>query len=270
MEKEIFVLATFFVIYAFIGWVLESLYKSILQKKIVNSGFLAGPFCPIYGFGALIMYLSLKDVSNNIFVLFFFGTIALSMFEYIVGLFLELVFKTKYWDYSQKKFNIQGRVCLQNSLYWGILGIIFMRVIHPLVEDLIRKIPQNYLIILIAIGFVYFAIDTITTIVKLVKINVRLSSLEKIAEDIKEKIEGIKVKTENMHETVKRTRRINKYGILRKIVKAKQIPNTLESLHNRQKEISFKLEKKTRRLRKAFPTMKSEKLSNFLNSYKKP
>ena len=115
--NEIVFLGAYFLVYAFIGWCLESVYKSVLQKKIINSGFLHGPICPIYGYGAMIMYLSLKDVTNNIFVLFFFGLIVLSVFEYIVGLFLEIVFKTKYWDYSNRKFNIQGRVCLLNSFF---------------------------------------------------------------------------------------------------------------------------------------------------------
>ena len=85
--NEIVFLGAYFLVYAFIGWCLESVYKSVLQKKIINSGFLHGPICPIYGYGAMIMYLSLKDVTNNIFVLFFFGLIVLSVFEYIVGLF---------------------------------------------------------------------------------------------------------------------------------------------------------------------------------------
>ena len=108
--EEILRLIIYLLIYSFIGWILESTYKTILQKRFVNSGFLSGPFCPIYGFGALIMYLSLKDVQNSYIILFLFGMIMLSIFEYVVGLFLEIVFRTKYWDYSERKFNIHGRV----------------------------------------------------------------------------------------------------------------------------------------------------------------
>ena len=123
-------LVAYFIIYSFIGWVLESTYKSVLQKKWVNSGFLHGPICPIYGYGAMIMYLSLRNLTNNIFILFWFGLIVLSAFEYVVGWLLEITFKTKYWDYSRKMFNIHGRVCLQNSLYWGILGVVFTKIIQ--------------------------------------------------------------------------------------------------------------------------------------------
>ena len=95
-----------FVIYSFIGWILESVYKSILERKIINSGFLIGPFCPIYGLGALIIYYALIGLTDNIFLLFIAGFIVLSIWEYIVGVFLELVFKTKYWDYSNNFCNI--------------------------------------------------------------------------------------------------------------------------------------------------------------------
>ena len=83
MEKILPIVA-YFVIYSFIGWILESIYKSILQKRIVNSGFLHGPFCPIYGYGAMIMYLSLRNLTNNLVILFSYGVVVLSLFEYIV------------------------------------------------------------------------------------------------------------------------------------------------------------------------------------------
>ncbi len=269
MLKEIFILITLFIIYSFIGWIIESTYKSVLQKKIVNSGFLAGPFCPIYGFGALIMYLSLKDVSNNILVLFSYGIVVLSVFEYVVGLFLEIVFKTKYWDYSKKKFNIQGRVCLQNSIYWGILGVVFMRLIHPGVESIIRVIPQKYLVIAIGVGGAYILTDTISTVVKLIKINIKLKDLEKIGEEIREKIESIKVKTEHNIERIHTINKINKYGRLRNLVKAKRKILSLQELHEKQVNTERRLYRKLKRYRKAFPTMHSERLSNFLNNYKK-
>lgn len=172
--NEVVTLLAYFMVYAFIGWGLESTYKSILQKRIVNSGFLHGPICPIYGYGAMIMYLSLKDVTDNIFVLFAFGVIVLSVFEYIVGLFLEIVFKTKYWDYSNKKFNIHGRVCLLNSMYWGVLGIVFMKGIHPAVEHLVDLVPIMYVKIFDVLSISVMFVDTVITTIGLVKINIKL------------------------------------------------------------------------------------------------
>lgn len=90
----------YFALYSFLGWCLESVYKTILEKKFVNSGFLHGPFCPIYGFGAIIMIMLLQNLSNNIFLIFCISTIVLTIWEYLVSVLLEKVFKTKYWDYS--------------------------------------------------------------------------------------------------------------------------------------------------------------------------
>ena len=123
-DKVIF----YFILYSFLGWCLESIYKSILQKKIVNSGFLYGPFCPMYGIGAILM-IALGGISKNVVIIFIIGFLLFSVWEYIVAVILEKLYKTKYWDYSDIKFNIKGRVCLKNSIYWGILGILLMFVI---------------------------------------------------------------------------------------------------------------------------------------------
>jgi len=112
-----------------------------MQRKVVNSGFLIGPFCPIYGYGAIIMYYCLIGLKNDIFLLFISSFVILSFWEYIVGWMLEIVFKTKYWDYSKKFANINGRVCLLNSCFWGILGVLFINVIHPLICVWISMIP---------------------------------------------------------------------------------------------------------------------------------
>ena len=132
MNQEIILkFLAYIIVYSFLGWVLESVYKTILGKQLVNSGFLRGPVCPIYGLAAAIMLLTLKSLENNVILLFIVSFFCLSIWEYIVGLFLEKLFKTKYWDYSNLKFNIHGRVCLKNSMYWGVLGVAFIKIIHP-------------------------------------------------------------------------------------------------------------------------------------------
>lgn len=127
-SEIIYKLLSYFIIYSFVGWILESVYKSIVQKKIVNSGFLYGLYCPIYGFGALIMMLFLEGFKQNLILVFLIAFVVLSIWEYMVGCYLERVFKTKYWDYSNNKFNIKGRVCLLNSIFWGGLGVVFVRI----------------------------------------------------------------------------------------------------------------------------------------------
>ena len=99
IDINIFQLITYFIIYSFLGWVMESIVRTIAEKKIINTGFLYGPFCPIYGFGAIIMLLFLKTFDKNWIILFLASFVILSLWEYLVGVLLEKMFHTKYWDY---------------------------------------------------------------------------------------------------------------------------------------------------------------------------
>lgn len=269
MAQELLYLIAYFFVYSFIGWCLESTYKTILQKKIVNSGFLIGPFCPIYGFGALIMYLSLRNLTNNIFILFLFGLIVLSIFEYFVGLFLEVVFKTKYWDYSKNKFNIHGRVCLKNSIYWGILGIIFMKMIHPRVEKLVNVMPILYLTVAIIVLMAVMLADTIVTIIKLININSRLKKWSEITENIRTRINSMNLKNAIKFEKIRTSRFEQNFKLMKRIGEAKNRNELLGSLKEEQQYLQEKIEKRIERLKKAFPTMQSDKLLKFLNNMKK-
>ena len=251
MDKFIiFKILTFFIIYSFFGWTLESVLKTYIQRKPVNSGFLYGPLCPIYGIGALIMLAFLESFKNNIILLFIIGFIVLSIWEYIVGLLLEKIFHTKYWDYSENKFNIQGRVCLMNSVFWGILGVLFIQYIHPFISTQIDKIPQNVLIILSISLTIAIIIDLIVTIIKITNIQTKLETLKEITEKLKEQLEEIKKAEKN------------------KSLNKESLQTIIEDLKYKQTKIKRKLYKITNRLRKAFPTMKSdviEKMSEILS-----
>ena len=117
MEYSFFEIIIYFITYSFLGWVMESIFRSISERKIINTGFLKGPFCPIYGVGAIIMLLFLKRFADNLAVLFTISVVVLTIWEYLVGVLLEKLFHTKYWDYSKNKFNFQGRICLTNSIF---------------------------------------------------------------------------------------------------------------------------------------------------------
>ena len=191
METILYFL-TYFIIYSFAGWVLESVSKSIAQKKLVNSGFLNGPICPIYGFGALIMLLSLNFLKEKPLILFIAAFIMLSAWEYIVGLLLEKIFKTKYWDYSHLKFNFQGRICLKNSIYWGVLGVVFICYIHPFVESYIRTIPINLLLYLNIVSGIIIIIDLIISAVAVTNFETMINKINDMNIVIKEKVKELK------------------------------------------------------------------------------
>ena len=122
-----------FLAYSFLGWTCETIYCSIGQGKFVNRGFLNGPLCPVYGFGAMAVLVFLRPIQNNIPLLFLCGMLVTSIIEYITGYLLEKLFATKWWDYSTYRFNIHGRVCLRNSLMFGVLSVVAARVVDPVV-----------------------------------------------------------------------------------------------------------------------------------------
>ncbi|MEI7884892.1 MAG: hypothetical protein WCI30_06030 [Clostridia bacterium] len=161
----------FFAIYSFLGWLVESIYKSIMEKRLINSGFLAGFFCPIYGFGALIVLVSTNWINrfftNNIVALIvsmFFAIFLVTVLEYFTGYILEKSFNCKWWDYSNNFANLHGYICLKNSLFWGGLAFFMLQIVHPLVAGLVLPLTlkvKEYAVIVLAI---YFVIDTAKTL----------------------------------------------------------------------------------------------------------
>lgn len=254
METLLYFL-TYFILYSFAGWLLESISKTIAQKKLVNSGFLNGPICPIYGFGALIMLLSLEFLKQKPLLLFIAAFVVLSIWEYIVGIFLEKVFKTKYWDYSHLKFNFQGRVCLKNSIYWGILGVVFICYIHPFIVNYIEKIPTNLLLYSnVIIG--------IAIIVDLVESSIAVTNFENMINKINDMNISIKEKAKELKELKDKSKQ--------KIINIEK--NTIENAESKirelkinQAKLKIRIYKHASRLKRAFPSMKSETITKFLN-----
>lgn len=105
-------IANWFYIYSFLGWLWETCYVSVRKGKLINRGFINGPLCTIYGCGALAVYLILLPVSENLLLLFVGGIVVATALEYVTAVLMENIFHTSWWDYSDKKFNFQGRICL--------------------------------------------------------------------------------------------------------------------------------------------------------------
>lgn len=131
---------SYFFIYSCLGWIIETIYAFIIHSHFVNRGFLFGPLCPIYGFGAVILLLVTKKMYGKPLQKFLIATVLFTLFEYIVSLLLEVIFGLRWWDYSNDFLNIQGRVSLMYTIFWGLIGLIMLEKIHPMIEDLIQKI----------------------------------------------------------------------------------------------------------------------------------
>jgi uncharacterized membrane protein len=131
-----------FFFYCFCGWVWESCYVSIRQRRWVNRGFLYGPLLPIYGFGAILVLLVTLPVEDNLYLVWLLGMIAATVLEYVTGAVMERLFKVRYWDYSNRKFNLNGHICLICSIAWGFFSILLVRYIHPPIGRLLTRVPD--------------------------------------------------------------------------------------------------------------------------------
>lgn len=136
-------LGSYFILYSVLGWIMETVYMTILNGTFTNRGFLFTPMCPIYGYGITILILLLSKYKNKPIKLFLSSVFILSIFEYIVSFALQAMFSKYWWNYSDFKINLNGRICLLNSICWGFLSIIFFKWIHPLVTKFLSKIDEK-------------------------------------------------------------------------------------------------------------------------------
>lgn len=152
-----------FTIYSVLGWVYESILCSIEEKKIINRGFLNGPYCPIYGAGAILDYLILGKMSNPI-LLFILGALVATSIEYVTSFFMEILFNARWWDYSERKFNINGRVCLMGAVVFGVFSVALVKFIHPFLMG-ITELLTPFGINLLTVSFLFiFTSDIVVTV----------------------------------------------------------------------------------------------------------
>ena len=182
----------YFSIYSVLGWVCETVYCSIIQRKFVNRGFLNGPVCPVYGVGAVLVIYLLQPVAGNVPALFLTGMLVTTVLEYLTSVLLEKLFHMKWWDYSHFKLQINGRVCLLNSLMFGALSVFVMLVLHPRVQKLVDLIPAAVLPwISLGIAAVFIA-DTVLTVRSILILKGKLEEVRRALADIREKSEQVK------------------------------------------------------------------------------
>ena len=190
-------LTLFFSVYSMIGWLCESIYCSIPQKRWINRGFLNGPFCPVYGFGALLILAVLSPLLGvfefplELIVLFFTATLLTSVLEYVTSVLLEKLFHTSWWDYSNHKYQIHGRVCLMNSLLFGVMSTLVLEVLHPLSSSLLIAIPRIVSFPLAGGLFVYFILDGTVTTIGILRMNGKLAQLQTILDEIRERTAAV-------------------------------------------------------------------------------
>ena len=189
-----------FIMFSVIGWICEVLYVGLFfEHKFVNRGFLHGPLCPIYGVGGILILSLPKQLQNPVWVLFLSGVFFCSLVEYIGSWALEKMFHTKWWDYSGHKItvkgktiplNIKGRICLLNSILFGVMTVAVIKFVQPLVDKFLNLFPDIVLYIASDVLLIAFVIDLIATVHKLVDFSVYMSKLKELGETLKERYEN--------------------------------------------------------------------------------
>ncbi len=199
----------------------------------------------MYGIGAILMIWA-GQLSNNPIVIFIMAFLIFSVWEYLVAVIIEKLFKTKYWDYSKLKFNIQGRVCLKNSLYWGILGVLLIYIIQPVINNFTDMIPHDILVYVDVILMIAILVDTVITIFRIMFIDKKIRQVLEIGETIKEKIAELK-NSEIMEKA-----------------HIDNLQKLISDLKVKQDILKIKIYKRVIRLKKSFPEMNSENLTKFM------
>ena len=182
-----------FIIYSFLGWTMEMVYCYYCTKKWVNRGFLIGPICPIYGFGCLGIALLLKKYYNDPLVLFLMTAFICSLLEYFTSYIMEKLFKARWWDYSDKKYNINGRICLEMLGAFGLLGLLIIYVIHPFIMNILSGLDASLVIFISGIFLVIYIVDNVISFrvissFKNVAKSIKKDSTEEITKKIREKL----------------------------------------------------------------------------------
>lgn len=242
----------YFAIFSFVGWICESTICSLTEHKLVDRGFLKGPFIPLYGFGGIMVVYLLAPLKDNILLLYIMGVIFTSILEYITGWLMESVFGIKLWDYSDKKFNIKGRVWLLSSLFWGFLSIFAVYVLYPPFEKLFERIDPKHFRIYGLIIIIYFAVDSVTSSMTLVSIRKKIDELSLMFNDALEDF-----KLEQKYKYDRRVGWLNEYKDLLKLkrdIYADETRIKVENFENKLKDI-LKVDWMSKRMLNSYPNL---------------
>ncbi len=179
--QTLYALCWYFYLYSFLGWCAEVAFAACKTRHLVNRGFLNGPVCPIYGFGMLAAVTALGPVRGSLPALFFGGALLATALELVGGWALKTLFHARWWDYSDKPFNLGGYICLRFSLLWGVGVAAVMRLLHPAVELLVGRLLTNLPgAVLLGVCTGMFAADLIVTLITVTGLMRQLGELERL------------------------------------------------------------------------------------------
>ena len=225
-----------FLTYSIAGWCMEVIGKLIEKKKFINRGFLIGPYCPIYGTGAILITLLLKKYTPDPFALFVMAILVCGTLEYLTSYFMEKIYHARWWDYSSKKFNINGRICLSNLIAFGILGMFIMYISNPFLIGQLGKLTPMWLSIIFWTILAIFLTDNIVSGI--------------INNSIKTTTKQLGEKMDNTEEITKKVREIlqKKSALHRRLIKA----------YPKIQAVKVKIKEKTRKIKEQIEEQKED------------
>lgn len=219
----------YFILYSFLGWVMETCYCSILEHRLVPRGFLYGPICPIYGGGVTLMILFFTPLKGNLVLFYVVAVVVMTSWEYLVGWLLEATTHMKYWDYSQYRFNLKGRVCLWVALVWGVLSYLVIFYIHPPIQNLVAALPVELEFLLCGAFLALLSVDAVLTIRRLALVSKLVVGVTQLSQELQVQVALGKAELED----------------------------SAAALRERYRDQVAQLEKASRRFRNAYSTMRA-------------
>lgn len=266
----------YFVWYSFLGWCMESTYCSIMEKHLINRGFLHLPLCPIYGAGVLIMVNFFTPFTGNPLLFYVMATVVMSAWEYFVGWLLEVTTHMKYWDYSHRRFNLKGRICLGNCLWWGVASYFVIYWIHPATIRLLGTLPVLARQITAYVLAAAVIADTVITIRDLALISKALAKAEEARvqlelgkKELQEQLDArkdalaqsLEAKKENLQQNLE-TRKDDLQESLEN--RAERAKARLAALEERRSQMLSAADKHSRRFVRHYRTLSSRRYSGTL------
>ena len=153
-----------FIIYSFLGWIFECIHMALTTKEVVNRGFLFGPVIPVYGVGLSLIVTFLSKFKNNFIVFLILSILIIAVLEYLISVILEKIFKIRWWDYSDKKFNLNGRICLNTMTIFIVGATIITYLVHPLIYKILISMSVNFRNFLFGVLLILFIMDVVFSV----------------------------------------------------------------------------------------------------------
>ena len=265
-------IAWYFILYAFLGWVTEVAYHAVAVGKVINRGFLNGPVCPVYGFSALLVFMMLHLLpggsmeNTDGLIVYVGGAILVTCVEFLAGWILDLAFHARWWDYSDKPFNLHGYICLEFSLIWGFVVLIVVKVIQPTLQNaVVERIPTKFGWPILAIFYLTLLIDFGVSIAQAHGLNKRLKELDEIQARLRKSSDKMsQVIGENTMKAAAAWEEGRLQAHLAKAEMKDAVAASRENLENRKKEFSRAQQEMTAEYRKELEK-RAEAIKNALS-----